>query len=125
MDGKFLTWMMEESVGGSTLWDLVLVKKEELVEDVKGGGNLFYSDHEMVNLKIMRGGKQAKSRMMTLDFRKVDLVQFRDLLERTHATLSWRAVLRAVCFSRSTSSKLSGQSQNAGSQVIAAGGLHG
>lgn len=79
---------MEETIRGSTLWDLILADKEELVEDLKVGGNLGCSDPEMVGLKIVSGGKQAKSRMTTLDFRKVNC-QFRDLLGR----VPWHTVL--------------------------------
>jgi len=89
---------MEEPIGGSTLWNLVLAKKEELVEDVKGGDNLGCSDREAVDLWIVRGEKQAKSRMTTPDFRKVDFGQFRDLLERNPwdtARISWDTVLES------------------------------
>lgn len=82
---------MEKPIRGSTLWDLTLAKKEELVEDVKSGDNLGCSDHEMVDLRIIRGRKQAKSSVTTLDFRKVHFDQFRDLLER----IPWNAVLES------------------------------
>ena len=91
IDDKFPTQVMEEPIRGSTLQDLILARKEELVEDVKGGGSLGCSDREMVDLRIMRGGKEAKSMMTALDFRKIHFGQFWDLLER----IPWDAVLES------------------------------
>lgn len=39
-----------------------------------------WSNHEMVEYRIMRGGKKAKSRITTHSFRREDLGLFRDLL---------------------------------------------
>jgi len=46
----------------------VLTNKEGLGEDVKVGGSRGCSDHEMMNLRILRGGSRAISRIKTLDF---------------------------------------------------------
>jgi len=48
------------------LLDLVLTKREGLVEDLKAGGNLGCSDHEMVEFRIVRGRSRAVSRIKTL-----------------------------------------------------------
>jgi len=60
------------------LLDLVLTNKEGLVEDVKVGGSLGSSDHEMVNFRILRGGSRATSRIKTLDIRRANFGLFKD-----------------------------------------------
>ena len=41
--------------------DLILPNKEELVGDVKVGGSLCCSDHEVVEFKILRAGNKTKA----------------------------------------------------------------
>jgi len=50
-----------------------------LVEDVKVGGCLGCSDHEMVNFRILCGGSRVISRIKTLDFRRANFGLFKDL----------------------------------------------
>lgn len=42
------------------LLDLTLANKAELVRDVKAGGSLGWSNHEIVDFRIMREGKKRK-----------------------------------------------------------------
>ena len=62
--------------------DLVLTNKEGLVGNVKLKGSLGYSDHEVVEFKILRAVRKAHSKLTTLDFRRTDFGLFRDLLGR-------------------------------------------
>jgi len=50
------------------------------VEDVKAGGRLGCSDHEMVEFRILRGGSRAISRIKTLDLRRANIALFKELL---------------------------------------------
>lgn len=50
--------------------DLVLTSKEELVGYVKLKNSLRCSDHEMVELKLLRAVRRVHSRLATLDFRR-------------------------------------------------------
>jgi len=72
--------MVEELTRRDTLLDLVLTNKEGLVEDVKVGGSLSCSDHEMVNFRILRAGSRAISRIKTLDFRRANFSLFKEPL---------------------------------------------
>jgi len=54
--------------------------KEGLVEDMKVGGSLGCSDHEMVNFRNLRGGSRVISRIKTLDFRRANFGLFKELL---------------------------------------------
>jgi len=72
--------VVEEPTRKGTLLDLVLTNKEGLVEDVKAGGSLGSSDHEMVELRILRGGSRAISRIKILDFRRANFGLFQELL---------------------------------------------
>lgn len=47
---------------------------------VKVTVRLGWSNHEMVEFRIMRGERKAKSRITTHSFRRADLGLFRDLL---------------------------------------------
>jgi len=62
------------------LLDLVLTNKEGLDENVKVGGSLGCSDHEMMAFRILRGGSRAISRITTLDFGRAKFGLFKDLL---------------------------------------------
>lgn len=60
--------------------DLILANKEELVGNEQVRGSLHCSDHEMVGLRIPRGGNEAKSGITALDFKRADIILCRDLL---------------------------------------------
>ncbi|GAB0181505.1 hypothetical protein GRJ2_000615800 [Grus japonensis] len=62
--------------------DLVLTNEEGLVGNVELKGNLGCSDHEMVELKILKAARRAESKLTTLNFRRADFDLFRDLLGR-------------------------------------------
>jgi len=79
IDDNFLMQVVEEPTRRGALLNLVLTNKEGLVEDVKVGGRLGCSDHEMV-FRILHGGRRAISRIKTLDFRRANFGPFKDLL---------------------------------------------
>jgi len=60
--------------------DPVLTNKEGLVEDVKAGGRLGCSDHEILEFKTLHGGSRAISRIKTLDFMSANFGLFKKLL---------------------------------------------
>jgi len=80
INDNFLMQLVEEPTRRGVLLDLVLTNKEGLVEDVKVGGSLSCSDHEMVQFRIMRGGNRVVSKIKTLDFRRANFGLFKDLL---------------------------------------------
>ncbi|GAB0177486.1 hypothetical protein GRJ2_000213900 [Grus japonensis] len=82
IDDNFLTQVVEKPMRRGVLLDLVLKNKEGLVEDVKVGGSLGCSDHEMVEFRILHGRSRAISRITTLDFRRANFGLFKDLLGR-------------------------------------------
>jgi len=69
---NFLMQVVEEPTRKDALLDLVLTNKEGLVEDVKVGGRLGCSEHEMVEFRILHGGSRAISRIKTLDLRRAN-----------------------------------------------------
>jgi len=80
INDNFLMQVVEEPTRKGTLLDLVLTNKEGLAEDVKAGGRLGCSNHEMVEFRILRGGSRAISRIKTLDFRRANFGLFKELL---------------------------------------------
>jgi len=56
------------------------MSKNGLVEDVKAGGSLGCSDHDMVEFRILHGGSRTISRITTLDFRRANFGLYKDLL---------------------------------------------
>lgn len=57
-----------------------MYQKGGLVGNGKLKGSLGSSDHEMVELKILKLIRRAYSKLLTLDFRKADIGVFRHLL---------------------------------------------
>jgi len=72
--------VVEKPTRRGVLLDLVLTNRDSLVKDVKAGGSLGCSDHEMVEFRILRGGSRAVSRITALDFRRANFSLFKDLL---------------------------------------------
>ena len=81
--------MIEDLTSGGTLLSLILANTEELVRDVKVGGNAGCSDREMPEFRILRGGTRAKIRIASLDFRREDIGLFRSQLQ----SMPWDMVL--------------------------------
>jgi len=71
------------------LLNIVRTNRDGLVEDVKAGGSLSCSDHEIVVFRILRGGRRAKNKIKTLDFRRANFGFFKDLL----GGISWVSAL--------------------------------
>jgi len=63
IDDNFLMQVVEEPTRKGALLDLVLTNKERLVEDVKVGGSLGYSNHAMVKFRIQSAGSSQTSRI--------------------------------------------------------------
>ena len=103
--------MVEEPTRKGALLDLVLTNKEGLVEDVKVGGRLGCSDHEMVEFRILRGGSRAISRITTLDFRELTLASSRSCLEES----------RGPGISKAGGSMSAGRSLNITSSMLRSG----
>ena len=53
MGDNFLTQLVKEPARGSKILDLLFVNREGLVGDVKVGGRLGHSDHEMLDFSIL------------------------------------------------------------------------
>ena len=83
IDDNFLMQVVEEPTRKGALLDLVLTNKEGLVEDVKVGGRLGCSDHEMVEFMILRGGSRAISRIKTLTSGGLTLTSSRSYWEES------------------------------------------
>jgi len=84
INNNFLMQVVEEPIRKGALLDLVLTNKEGLVEDVKAGGRLGCSDHEMVEFRILRGGSRAISWIKTLTLGGLTLVSSRSYWEESH-----------------------------------------
>ncbi|XP_068531176.1 uncharacterized protein [Anas acuta] len=101
VEDNFLMQVVEEPTRQRVLLDLVLSNRDGLVSDVKVGGSLGCSDHEMVEFQIELGkGSKAKSRIATLDFRRANFDLFWDLL----GSISWDRLLegKGACESSAT-----------------------
>jgi len=89
IEDNFLIQVVEEPTRKGALLDLVLTNKEGLVEDVRVGGRLGCSDHEMVEFRILRGGSRAISGIKTLDFRRANFGLFKELLGKKKKRGGW------------------------------------
>ncbi|PKU46097.1 rna-directed dna polymerase from mobile element jockey- hypothetical protein [Limosa lapponica baueri] len=80
IDDDFLTQLVEEPTRREALLDLVLTNREGLVEDIKVGGDLGYSDHGKIEFRIVSSTRKPISRTETLDFRRANFDLFKKLL---------------------------------------------
>ena len=72
MEDNFLTQLVKEPKSGSKILDLLLVNREGLVGDVKVGGHMGHSDHEMLDFSILVEPDRGVNRTATLDFWRAD-----------------------------------------------------
>ena len=74
---------------GKALLDLVLTNAEEITKDVMIGGSLGCSDHVLVKFGISRNMGLAKSGVRILNYRRMNLRLFKELLDE----IPWETVL--------------------------------
>lgn len=79
---SFQTQTIKKPRSRCVLLDLILSNKEELVRDVKIRDKFGCRDHEIVEIRILRGWNKAKSRTTTLEFWRSEFVLFRALIGR-------------------------------------------
>jgi len=72
------------------LLDLVLTSADKPTEEVKTGSTLGCSNHILVEFMVSRNMGTAKSKVRTLNFRRVNFGLFKELLDE----ISWEPVLR-------------------------------
>jgi len=72
---------VREPIRRDALLGLILAN-EGVVGNVKAKGSLGCSDHEMVEIRILRAGRKVKSKLTILDSRGVDFGLFEHLLWR-------------------------------------------
>ena len=82
MGDNSLTQLVKEPTRGSKILDLLFVNRKGLVGDVKVGGHLGQSDHEMLDFAILVEPRRGVSRTATLDFQWADFNLFRTMVER-------------------------------------------
>ncbi|GAB0185962.1 mitochondrial enolase superfamily member 1 [Grus japonensis] len=90
VEDNFLTQLVSESISEGALLDLLFTNREGLVSDVMVGGHLGHSDHEMIEVLILREVRRGVSRTATLDIWRADFGLFRRLVDRG----PWEAVLK-------------------------------
>lgn len=71
IEDKFLVQLLNKLTRGEVLLDLVLTNAEGLIKEIKIGGNLGCSDHALVESVILKATGLAKSRVRTLNLRRV------------------------------------------------------
>lgn len=81
-DDNVLLQVTEEPMRRRAVLDPVRTNREGLMRSVKLESSLGCSDHEMVEFKILRAARKARSKLTTLDFRRTDFSLFKDLLGR-------------------------------------------
>ena len=89
---NFLTQLVKEPMRGSKILDLLFVNREGLVGDVKVGGHLGHSDHEMLDFSVLAESRRGVSRTATLDFQRADFNLFWTMVER----VPWEVFLEGM-----------------------------
>ncbi|PKU42731.1 adaptin ear-binding coat-associated protein 1 [Limosa lapponica baueri] len=92
VEDNFFTQMVSEPTRESALLDLLLVNREELVEEAEVGGRPGHSDHEMIESSILGETRRGVTKTATLDFRRANFDLFRRLLDK----IPWEAALKDI-----------------------------
>ena len=71
---KFFMQMLKELNRGDALLELLLINREEQVEDVKADGSLGCTDCRMVKSKILKEVREASNRIVILVFRRAAFI---------------------------------------------------
>ncbi|KAK4810519.1 LOW QUALITY PROTEIN: hypothetical protein QYF61_004482, partial [Mycteria americana] len=90
IEDNFLTQVIDSPTRGEALLDLLLTNTDELIIWVKIGGSQGCSDHALVEFTILRDMGQVKSKVKTLNFRRVSFQLFKELVDGT----PWETALR-------------------------------
>lgn len=81
-----MTTFTEQVLGEPTwkdaLLNLLLVKREALVNEAVVGGNLGHNDHEVNEFKIFADMRKSASKSSTLDMRRTDFRLIRELVSK-------------------------------------------
>jgi len=76
----FLIQVTEKPANGGGVLGVIIANKEEQIGNVNVRDVLCCSDHEMVELRILKEGNKANSGITSLGIRRADFGLFRDLL---------------------------------------------
>lgn len=83
VEDNFLIQTIDHLTRGELLLDLLLTNTDELIREVKIGGSLGLSNHYLVEFTLWRDMGQVKTRVKTLNFRKVNFQLFKELVDET------------------------------------------
>jgi len=75
--------MVVQPMKRGVLLKLILTKKKGFVGDVKFRSSLGCRDCAVVAFRILKGRRRAKSKVTTLNFRRVAFGLFKDLLDKS------------------------------------------
>ena len=103
VDNNFLFQVVEKK---GAMLDLVLINEDGLVSNMTLKGSLDYSDHEMMEFKILRVSKVC-GKLTTLDFKKQNSNFSGNCMVGQHGIKPWReeGPKKAGQYSRTISSK--------------------
>ncbi|PKU38713.1 hypothetical protein llap_10978 [Limosa lapponica baueri] len=82
--------LVSEPTRESALLDLILVNRDEPVGEVKVGGRLGQSDHEMIEFSILGETRRRVTKTATLDFRRANFNLYRRLPDK----IPWEDALK-------------------------------
>lgn len=128
VSNNFLREEIEGPARRGAMLDPVLANREELVGNAMLQDSLGCSDHEMVELEILRAVNRAHGKLTALDFWKADFGLFKDLLCRVpqDRALEGREAQECLLNLKNHPSKLrSNASQQGRNWAKLPGSLHG
>ena len=77
----FLLQMLDMLTRNSALLDLLLTNQQDLLDNITTNGSFGYSDHNIVEFKILPSMLKASSRTKILDFRRANFKMLRARLQ--------------------------------------------
>ena len=79
---NFVLQVTEEPTRRGALLDLLLTNRKGFAGNVKVKGSFDCSDREMVEFRMLKGGRRIKSKLTALGFRRADFGLFKGMLGR-------------------------------------------
>jgi len=85
-----LSQIIDTPIGGGAILDHVVTNASELIDDMKTGGSLGYSDHALVEFTLLRDTRKSRSVFRMMNTRKASFQLFKQLVRKS----LWEMVLR-------------------------------
>ena len=108
----FLLQILDMPTRNNALLDLLLANQEDLLDNITTNGSLGYSNHNIVEFKILTSTLKTSSRTKTLDFRRANFKMLRAQLRGIPWEASMEGKGACICWESFKNNLLETQEQS-------------